>query len=405
MSQSKSRMIRPGLCALAAMLSLSGCLSPVAMHRAVIEYDRTVNAVEAEMLLLNIGRAKQGQPRHFTAISNVAATFDFRSNAGFGSQLFAPSGPVFARNFFLFNLGATVAENPTVSIVPVQGEEFTKRILTPMDETQLDFLLAQGVEPAIVLRLMGRGLAVEEGGKRTFYLNMPHRADEYREFRKRVLHLSALNLARHLHVGFLTFEDIWPLPLDHPMTSQAIDKGYQWGQDGDRRPRLSKRIVGRLVITNYDPTSLTNEERRSLHLKAERYPRNYVLVDIRPNYPGGDYSWHGQIKLRSFNAMLEFLARGIEAEPEFDVSPDPRSERVSRNPVKTLAIIESDARPADVVFAAQLEGRWYAIDNQAEGQEEVRRWNREAFELMSQLYQMTVTDVAKVQGLPITIAK
>jgi hypothetical protein len=275
-------MIRSGLCALVAMLSLAGCLSPVAMHRAVIEYDRTVNAVEAEMLLLNIARAKQGQPRHFTAISSVAATFDFRSNAGFGSQLFAPSGPVFARNFFLFNLGATVAENPTVSIVPVQGEEFTKRILTPMDETQLDFLLAQGVEPAIVLRLMGRGLAVEEGGKRTFYLNMPHRADEYREFRKRVLHLSALNLARHLHVGFLTFEEVWPLPLDHQMTAQAIDKGYQWGQDGDRRLRLSKRIVGRLAITNYDPMSLTSEERRGLHIKAERYPRNYVLVDIRP---------------------------------------------------------------------------------------------------------------------------
>lgn len=398
-------MIRHLLYGMIATMSLTGCLSPPAMHRAVIEYDRTVNAVEAEMLLLNIGRAKQGQPRHFTAISNVAATFDFRSNAGFGSQLFAPSGPVFARNFFLFNLGATVAENPTVSIVPVQGEEFTKRILTPMDETQLDFLLAQGVEPAIVLRLMGRGLAVEEGGKRTFYLNMPHRTDEYREFRKRVLHLSALNLARHLHVGFLTFEEMWPLSLDHPMTVQAIEKGYQWSQDGERRVYLSKRIVGRLAITNYDPMSLTNEERRSLHLKAERYPRNYVLVDIRPNYPGGDYSWHGQIKLRSFNAMLEFLARGIEAEPEFDVPPDPRSGPVLRNPVKTLAIVESDTRPEGTAFAAELDGRWYAIDTRAEGQGDVQRWNREAFELMSQLYQMTVTDVAKVQGLPITIAK
>ncbi|MCP9453427.1 MAG: hypothetical protein NNA23_12175 [Nitrospira sp.] len=398
-------MIRSMLCVLMAMLSLSGCLSPVAMHRAVIEYDRTVNAVEAEMLLLNIARAKQGQPRHFTAISSVAATFDFRSNAGFGSQLFAPSGPVFARNFFLFNLGATVAENPTVSIVPVQGEDFTKRILTPMDETQLDFLLAQGVEPAIVLRLMGRGLAVEEDGKRTFYLNMPHRPDEYREFRRRVLHLSALNLARRLHVGFVTFEEIWPLPLDHPMTSQALEKGYQLRQDDNSRPYLAKRVIGRLAITNYDPMVLTNEERRRLVLKAERYPRNYVLVDIRPNYPGGDYPWHGQIKLRSFNAMLEFLARGIEAEPEFDVPPDPRSGPVLRNPVKTLAILESATKPTDAVFAAELEGRWYALDNRAEGQGDVQRWNREAFELMSQLYQMTVTDVAKVQGLPITIAK
>ncbi|NJN35870.1 MAG: hypothetical protein HC794_01015 [Nitrospiraceae bacterium] len=98
---------------------------------------------------------EQGQPLHFTAVSNVAATFDFRSSGGIGGQLFETSGPVFARNFYMFNLGASMAESPTVSIIPVQGEDFTKRILTPMDETKFDFLVAQGVEPAIVLRLMG----------------------------------------------------------------------------------------------------------------------------------------------------------------------------------------------------------------------------------------------------------
>lgn len=398
-------MVRQILYGMIAMWSLTGCLSPLAMHRAVIEYDRTVNQVEAEMLLLNIARAKQGHPLHFTAISNVAATFDFRSNGGFGAQLFESSGPVFARNFFLFNLGASVAENPTVSIVPVQGEDFTKRILTPIDETKLDFLVAQGIDPAIVARLMGRGLAVEEGGRRVFYLNMPHRADEYREFRRRILHLSALNLAREVYFGPLTFEESWPLPLDHPMTGQALDKGYHWVQEGEGPVRLSKRVQGRLAITNYDPMSLANEERRKLQSMAERYPRNYVFVDIRPGYPGGAYPWRGQIKLRSFNAMLEFLARGIVDEPEFDVEPDPRSGPVLRNPTRTLAIAETENHPSDAVFAAKLEGRWYAIDSRAEGDKEIRDWNREAFELLSQLYQMTVTDVGRVPTLPITISK
>ncbi len=385
--------------------SLAGCLSPLAMHRAVIEYDRTVNQVEAEMLLLNIARAKQGQPLHFTAISNVAATFDFRTNGGVGGQVFESSGPVFAKNFYTLNFGASVAENPTVSIIPVQGEDFTKRILTPMDETKFDFLVSQGVEPAIVLRLMARGLAIESDGKRMFYLNMPHRREEYREFRRRVLHLSALNLSRALHIGPVTFEESWPLPLDHPMTGQALDKGYQWVREGEGTVRLSRQVVGRLAITNYDPGSLANEERRQLQKEAERYPRNYVLVDIRPGYPGGEYPWHGQIKLRSFNAMLGFLARGIADEPEFDVEPDPRSGPVLRNPTRTLAIMESSSRPPDAVFAAELGGRWYAIDSGLESDGEARGWNREAFELLSQLYQMTVTDVARVPTLPITIAK
>lgn len=132
-----------------ALASLNGCLSPLAMHRAVLEYDKTVNLVEAEMLLLNIAHAKHGQALRFTVVSNVAWTFDFRSSGGAGGQLFETSGPVFARNFYMFNLGASVAENPTVSIIPVQGEDLTKRILTPMDEAKFDFLVAQGIEPAI----------------------------------------------------------------------------------------------------------------------------------------------------------------------------------------------------------------------------------------------------------------
>src|ERR1051325_9723 len=67
---------------LLGIVFLTGCLSPIAMHRAVIEYDRTTSRVEAELLLLNIARARHYRPVHFTAVSSVAATFDFRVSAG-----------------------------------------------------------------------------------------------------------------------------------------------------------------------------------------------------------------------------------------------------------------------------------------------------------------------------------
>jgi len=386
-------------------LSLSGCLSPAAMHRAVLAYDHTVGQVEAEMLLLNIARGKQGQPVHFTAVSSVAATFDFRTNGGLGAQLFQDGGPVLAKNFYTFNLGASVAENPTVSIVPVQGEEFTKRLLTPIDESKFEFLINQGIEPAIILRLMARGIGVEEGGARIFLLNLPHIRDEYREFRQRVLHLSAVNMSRNLQVGPIEYEEPWPLPLDHPLTAQALDKGYHWVSDQPgAAPRLSKHVVGRIAVTNYEQSKLSNEERRLLQQDADRYPRNYVLVDIRPEFPGGDYPWHGQIKLRSFNAMLGFVARSMEEEPEFDVEPDTRSGQALRNPTAALLVRETDSRPPDSVFAVELGERWYSVSNGGQGHGQAA-WNREAFILLNQLYQMTVTDVGKVPSVPITIAK
>jgi len=393
-------------CSLVLMtVPFSGCLSPTAMHRAVLAYDHTVGQVEAEMLLLNIARGKQGQPVHFTAVSSVAATFDFRTNGGIGTQLFENGGPVFAKNFYTLNVGASVAENPTITIVPVQGEEFTKRLLTPLDESKFEFLMNQGIEPAIILRLMARGIGVEEGDNRNFLLNLPHLRDDYREFRQRVLHLSAVNMARNLQVGPIEYEEPWPLPLDHPFTAQALDKGYRWVSDQPgAAPRLSKHVVGRIAVTNYEQSKLSNEERRLLQQDAERYPRNYVLVDIRPGFPGGDYPWHGQMKLRSFNAILGFVARSMEEELEFDVEPDTRSGPVSRNPTAALLVRETDSRPSDSVFAVELGERWYSVSNGRQGHDQAT-WNREAFILLNQLYQMTVTDVGKVPSVPITIAK
>ena len=43
---------------LLCLTTFSGCVSPVALHRAVLEYDWTVNRIETELLLLNIARTR-----------------------------------------------------------------------------------------------------------------------------------------------------------------------------------------------------------------------------------------------------------------------------------------------------------------------------------------------------------
>jgi hypothetical protein len=108
----------------ASALGLAGCVGPVALHEAVLGYDETVSRLERELLLLNIARQHQGLPGHFTVTSSIAATFDYRANVGFTGTFLDTPGI----NSYGFTLGASAAENPTLSIVPVQGEEFTKRI-------------------------------------------------------------------------------------------------------------------------------------------------------------------------------------------------------------------------------------------------------------------------------------
>ena len=395
---------------LAAIGGLMGCLSPLAMHEAVLEYDRTVSQVDAELLLLNIARSRHFHPNHFTALSSVAATFEFQTSAGVGpaaSNTSSIVAPV---------VGATAAERPTMTIVPVQGEEFTTRILTPFDATKVAFLFQQDMEPAIILRLMGREFMLAGYGDSGRLRNDPHRKQEYEEFRRRVLHLSFLNRSRHLYVGPLTYDEASPFVLDRPLTAdemlgglaqllEATDQGYRWIRGQQEELRLIRGVVGRMAITNYDPATLGNRERRQLALEAERNPRHSILVDIRPDQPGGDYPMHGTLVIRSFNDILQFLAMGIVAAPEYHVAKDPRTGEVPRNPPWTISIEETTKKPAGAAFAVKYLNRWYSIRKAPKATRGLPPWNQMAFRLLNQLFQMTVTEVSKVPTPAITIAK
>ena len=406
---------RRGLSAVATALIVAGsggCFSPLALHQAVIEYDRAVGRVEAEMLLLNIARSRHFLPQHFTGVSSVAATFEFQANAGL-SQLLVQPGP----DSFGLSFGGSMAEKPTMTIVPIQGEEFTSRILTPFDESRFAFMFQQGVEPGIILRLMASGIEVSGYGESAFYRNMPYFTDEYREFRRRVLHLSSLNLTRDLQVTPLIFEQTVSLPLSTRTGSGDLVKGLDKVLDALERgysiegvaeePSLTvrRRVVGRTVITNYDPLRLPNEERRLLHEEAQRYPRNYMLVDIRPEGPGGEYPLHGFIVIRSFNKIMRFLANGIAADPEFHVDKDERTGEVVLNPIHTLDIEETRSRPVNAAFAIKFEDWWYSVGRAPREGGSLDPWNLGTFRVLAQLYQMTVTDISKAAAPAITIAK
>ena len=393
----------------AILASLTGCLSPIALHRAVLDYDRTVSTVEAELLLLNIARARHHRPVHFTAVSSVAATFDFRTNAGIRGGF----GPVSDSSERPINLeySASVAENPTVTIVPISGEEFTKRILRPLEESHFDFLAHQGFDINMILRLMARGMVLENGETgRTVLFNAPGRREEYAAFRKRLLHLASLQQARTLYIEPLSYEEPFPVALDRALTPAevvaALDKGYRWSVGNQANSQLlTRKVVGRLVIANYEPWQLNNEERHRMNEEIRRFPLDYVFVDIRSGSPGGEWPMRGVIQLRSFNAIIGFVARGISEEPGFHVDPDSRTGPVSMNPDHILDIDETNSPPRNSEFSVAFEGTHYSISKFPISGGMVPSWNQESFSVLANLFQMTVTDVSNAKTPIISIPK
>ncbi len=395
-SKSPARLTLAGvLCSLA----VTGCLSPITLNRAVTSYDEAITDAISKQLLINIARAHQHQPIHFTGVSNIAATFDFRVNAGATPAFTGEAGRALLPIF-----GGSVAENPTISIAPIEGEEFTKRLLTPFQETKFLLLLRQRYDIDLLLRLMAQELRITENGQEVAYRNTPTDRTGYEMFRRVVTHLSAIQDQNQLHAEPLIYNRTWTIPADSVTAEgfQALQKEYLVTYSRkDNSYTLRKQITGQILITNYDPNMLSPDERARLIDETEEGQLNDVSFDIRPGHIGGEYPLKGDFRLRSFNTILNFLGRSLEKDPEYNVDKDPRTPAVHENPVHTMELLLSDGAPSGADLSIQSHGKYYAVNTTGP----LARWNRKAFQMLYLLFQMTVSEVPRV-GIPsITIAK
>jgi len=397
--------------ALGVLSALSGCLSPIALHRAVLEYDRTTAKVQSELLLLNIARAGRREPLHFTAVSSVAATFNFEVSAGWLGRLADNPGTGSAA---VLTLGVSASENPTVTIIPVEGEAFTKRMLTPLDGNKALFLGRQGYEPARILRLLAHAYVDTRGERRVNFRNHPRFKDQYIEFRRIVLQISSLALTNAIHPEQIVYEEVVPAP--YPTDSSApevtdavisaLKEGYLWQPSVEGGPPVLTEVVeGRRIVTNYDLSDISNDQRRRLYKEVERLPKHILFFDIRPDGPGGEYPLHGYFVFRSFSRILHSIAMRMSADPEFDVEKDPRTGPITSNPAVTLAIEETADDPSDALFKVRHAGSWYWIAEAPEHASEEAAWDQDAFSILNSVYNMTVTDLSQQPTPAIAITK
>jgi len=378
---------------------LSGCLAPLTLEEDVLSYDRTSTNILSRQLLLNIARAHHRDPIHFTGVANIAATYNFQMSAGVTPALTGESGGLLTP---IFGIGA--AENPTVTIVPIEGEEFTRRLLTPFTADKMTLLLRQRYDIDLLLRLTVGELRMQHQGKDVAFLNDPSDRLGYPQFRRIVLHLSSIQDSNDLYIEPLIYSRSWTLPAEAmtPEGLQALEHDeVTVAFDEDKKLyRLSARVTGRIVITNYDPELLSDEEKIRMNEAALKGPPNEIVVDIRPGYTGGEYPLTGKLRLRSFFSILSFLGETIDDEPEYFVEKDPRTTEVAQNPNRTLEIVEEDNEPDGADLAVYYKGRYYAV-----APDRTYRWNAAGFQLLHQFFQMAVSELPKSVSPSITISK
>lgn len=379
-------------------VAIAGCAGPPVLEQQVIGYDEVTKTLDEKLLLLNIARVANYETVHFTSTSSIAATFDWTTTIGIGGQIEEPKGS----DFFNLSLGASASENPTFSILPVSGEDFTKRIVTPFLDDTFEFLVFQGGGINQVMRLLGAGIEVQnpDGSFARFIDNDPRLPGEYEEYRRIAAHLQWLNDNRQLFVRSLVFDETLVADFKGVPRAEDVNNGFnlglRWRQKSDGNYEMTRLRAGRVVVSNFDPMALTDQQRFELNEKIKKNPSGFVYLDIRPDAPGGNFPIQGAIKLRSMFQMLAFIGRGIRSAQEFTVAPDARTGPVRVGFTDTLRINVNKYSPEIRVPYVYYQGEYYSVNDTP--------WDRGTFSILSVLFQTAVGETNNV-AIPITIAK
>lgn len=137
-----------GLCCV-----IAGCTSVGATKRGAVGYNRVFADARNEVLLLNILRARDGEPQQFSTISTV--TGNMRPEMKLAAEL----DNLIAGATKIFKPSAEYGlRNPSVTIAPLETKEFRRGMVKPVEINLIDQLLNAGWPQPVVLHLALAGV-------------------------------------------------------------------------------------------------------------------------------------------------------------------------------------------------------------------------------------------------------
>lgn len=164
--------VRSGIAFLLLGLA-GGCTTgPERIQATRTQYNVVLQQTANEQMLLNLVRLRYREPILFLEVNSLTSSFSLSVNANASANL-----PKQAANSFGLGAGAGLAEFPSVSYTPLQGEQYATRVLTEIDMNTLARLYHAGWNLELLMRLLTERIAdlenksgpVEAGGVPTPY--------------------------------------------------------------------------------------------------------------------------------------------------------------------------------------------------------------------------------------------
>ncbi|MGB5422369.1 MAG: hypothetical protein WBN03_09425 [Desulfobacterales bacterium] len=324
---------------IAVLIVLSGCsaFGPRTVSRDQFNYNKAVSDSTRNQMLLNLARIRYLEEPFFLSISSILTQYVYEGGAGVGTSIDLDGDA----DTVAAEANVNYEERPTITYIPIEGREFSERMLSAIPSTTMFAAAQQGWSVDILMRLgVNRIGAVEN----------------------------------------MSFEAIPPPGI--------IDLPEQYKRDVEKLKKFQNVINLLTVLADIEAFEVRQMEedgkKKSFIIFAETLPQTTQslvseikdLLDLSPHRNTFQITDHVtdvkedeiSIQTRSLSAMMAFMAKGVVVPPEHLANgwvidyriPTPEGGETGLIPFRMLS---SKERPINTFAAVRYRDHWFYIEN------------------------------------------
>jgi hypothetical protein len=370
----------------AALLLLAGCRSfgPRALEATRLPYNEAVKVTTEEQLLLNIVRLRYTDTPSSLAVSNIAAQFELVKSLQL-TPFFAATGGDNNRSHYgavLPQASLGGADRPTFSLTPLDDQEFTKKLFTPLSLDGVVYLVKTTWPISTVFRLYLENLNWVSNAE-TASGPTPKDPPVFEEFQKGIQALQTLQDRDQIVFGLDERTETLggPLPAGNIKAADLIEaakNGFEYQpDDGGATWTLRKKV--QQPVLRIDPDALDSPEMNELARIFKITPGlpSYDITFEALNPFPSTYPAAGVTKLdletRSLLQAMYYVSHGVEIPPDHasrgvvtvtrDAHGRPFDWQQVTKDLFRVRWAKAGPRPANAHVAIPYEGHWFYIED------------------------------------------
>ena len=363
----RRQILIPSSIMLLAMMLLGGCtLGAGALRDNRPAYNEAIQRTEKQELFLNIVRSRYGEPLKFVQVSSVVSSFQYSTGLNLNASLPQSTSKEFSLvNTYGVDAGINYAEIPTVTYIPLEGEQFATQMLQASSVQTLLLLLRSGWDIKQVSSIMIKRInALSNDPDLPSFASFAQLLDVLSTMQAR----GDLRFVSVLRADEILAENLPPNALDIKAFGSEAGLSLLLFPDGKGTFQLllagNPEIVMQLTYANDEEAKLVAQ---LLGVPSTRPPgeltEQLAFIDAA-GLPLEKVNFlHPVTKLsvvtRSFLDQLYYISHSVPVGP----GDEPIAPASDPTITEAFTVHASGSRPDDPFVAVQHRGHWFYVDN------------------------------------------